>query len=441
VFTFANKIKINRISELFMTLADPYFGITSPEFEDKYKDGESKSTFTVPWKGRNVDLNVILVDIKDLRYNHNNGRLKPNLSQYLAGHGDKKDISELEIDVAATDWQKELHGFLCSNKERREAYDFFSKGTQQPTQNPLVSSSDGRVINGNQRLSVFRELHSSDPTKYAHLSHAYVAILNESDNHDEEEKLENFFQSEELDTADFDWIQNGLRDREKINAGMDHKTLGLMLGKRSEAEVMKLQHRILFASQFLVSIGKKNCWSWLRDQKLDQATETGSKIFMSLKNKSQQSAFCNAVFPIMKTPDSVKGHDGKSVHDIMNITKELIKKGMVKLPAESKEKKGKSKISTVRRKQKSEHLPEAITVSKDAEEAVKQLLEQKKTVSSAENALKDRNHTIKTLDDATLNLNRSLDNWDVQEVAGVKTKIKTLEKLLNNIKKKIDSSK
>jgi len=424
-----------------MSLSDDYYGISSPEFEDKYKDAESKSSFTVPWKGRNADLSVILVDVKDLRYNHNNGRLKPNLSQYLAENGDKNDISELEIDVAATDWQKELHGFLCSNKERKEAYDFFSKGKKQPTQYPLVSTSDGQVINGNQRLSVFRELHSSDPGKYTHLSHAYVAILDESGNHDEEEKLENFFQAEELDTADFDWIQNGLRDREKISGGMDHKTVGLLLGKRSEAEIVKLQYRILFASQFLISIGKKNCWSWLRDQKLDQATETGSKIFISLKNISERVAFCNAVFPIMENPNSVKGHDGKSVHDIMNVTKDLIRKGMVELPAGSKKKKGKSRVSGIRRKPQPKHLPGAITLSKDAEKAVTQLLEQKKTVSSAENALRDRNHTLKTLDDATLNLNRSLDNWDVQEKVGVKTKINRLEKLLARIKKKIDSSK
>jgi hypothetical protein len=424
-------------------LSDDYFGISPLEFSDKYnkENCESVSTYEITWKGKLTTLEVYQVDVKDLRYNHNNGRLKPNLKQYLA---DKKaeNLAELEIDTTSVGWQQTLHGFLCANKDRKEGYEFFKNGNQQPIQHPLVACPDGRVINGNQRLSIFRELNSTDVKNFDHLSHAYIAILPESDNSTEEVKLENQFQAKELGTTDFDWVQIGLRDLEHLNQMKkpDYKTIGLMLGGRSADEVQKLQRKVYFAAQFLISIQQKDMWGWLRDQNLDQAIETGTTIVEGFKTKEEKNTFCKIVFPVMANPSSMK-KKGISLHLWMGEVKKMMKDGVIKVETPKPKGKAKGKAAALKKKKKSKFAPGAVEISIDPSESVQQVLNLKKEVAAAKSAEKDAQHTINVLEKAITGLNLSLENWDVQETKGAKTRISQLSRLLTKVRAKIDEKK
>jgi len=423
-----------------MSLPDDYFGISPLEFSDKYnkKTCKSVSTYEITWKGKLTTLEVYQVDVKDLRYNHNNGRLKPNLKQYLA---EKKaeNLGELGVDTTSLTWQQILHGFLCANKDRKEGYEFFKNGNQQPIQYPLVACPDGRVINGNQRLSIFRELNSTDVKNFDHLSHAYVAILPESDNFTEEVKLENQFQAKELGTTDFDWVQIGLRDLELLNQMKkpDYKTIGLMFGERSADEVQKLQRKLYFAAQFLIYIQKRDMWGWLRDQNLDQAIETGTTIVEGFKTNEEKKSFCKIVFPVMADPSSMK-NKGTSLHLWMGDVKKMMKGGVIKVETPKPKGKAKGKAAALKKKKKSKFAPDAVEISIDPSESVQQVLNLKKEVAAAKSAEKDAQHTINVLEKAITGLNLSLENWDVQETKGAKTKISELSQLLAKVLARID---
>ena len=225
-----------------------------------------------------------MISIKHLRYNLFNTRVKPHLEQYnISENGRPQDYFD-KIDKDCTTTQRLIHTFLSKNPDRKEALKYFRDGNEQVVQEPLISTPDGRLINGNQRLCCYRELYSKDPGKFAHLQTAYVAFLPDNGTYEEERDLEATFQDTKLLGSMFDWIQQGLWliELEDLTAAQ----IGKIIGK-NESEVKSHIHRIQLAEEFLESIGKPRHWVELRDEmNLTQAFKTlQSELVPNLKTK------------------------------------------------------------------------------------------------------------------------------------------------------------
>jgi len=207
-----------------VALPQEYLGIGKKIFEKKLNKQEGFELLPTTgiakiWKNEQmIDVKVYKVDVKCLRFNHGNGRLEPFIKSYIAKNNHPKDFFETN-DMEDWEKQKILYDLLKNNPQRDETYQKFAKGEKPDKSLPIISTPGGRVINGNQRLSVFKELHSSDPNKFHYLGHMYVGILPSYGSAEDEEALENKEQMDQLVASQFDWIQNSLRYRRKASNG------------------------------------------------------------------------------------------------------------------------------------------------------------------------------------------------------------------------------
>ena len=138
---------------------DSYLGKGPAAFKQMLRGlgATPKSVYDVEWKGNWIQLPVYQISIKDLRYNVYNTRVKPHLFQHIAANSLSDDYFG-DIDHASKSTQRMINQFLSKNPDRKAAFAFFKKGNRQEIQQPLVSTPDGKVLNGNQRLCVYREL-------------------------------------------------------------------------------------------------------------------------------------------------------------------------------------------------------------------------------------------------------------------------------------------
>ena len=190
---------------------DGFLGIGPTAFTSKFKTLglKKQSTYEIKWKGTHHKLPVYKISIKDLRYNLFNTRVKPHLKQYISENNHPDDYFQ-KIDKDKTSTQRLIHQFLEKNPDRNDALKFFREGNLPVAQEPLVSTIDGRLINGNQRLCCYRELFITDPGKYDYLQTAYVAFLPDNGTFEDERVLEASFQDTKLSPNMFDWVQQGL---------------------------------------------------------------------------------------------------------------------------------------------------------------------------------------------------------------------------------------
>ena len=297
-------------------LDDGDFGLSPNEFKQMRENLEAEpvSKYSIKWKGQNTTLNVYRISIKHLRYNLFNTRIKPHLIEYIAKNSLEENHFEI-IDRDSLSTQKLVNTFLRKNPDRKDALKFFKDPNNLPEiQEPLVSTIDGRILNGNQRLCCFRQLFNTDQRLYEHLQTAYVAFLPDNGTAEDERNLEATFQETKLAAVPFDWIQSGLWAIEERKKGVSASKIGKTLGIR-EAQVNLDIQIIKFAEEFLDYCGKSRFWHSLREMQLKQAFMTLAAQYNKLKSRNDREKLKALCFKIMLEPKKAgKAADGKSVH-------------------------------------------------------------------------------------------------------------------------------
>jgi hypothetical protein len=297
-----------------VAINDNFLGLGPTAFKNMLLNlgAQREGWYNVTWKGQNKKLPIYLISVKHLRYNLFNTRVKPHLEQHLSENNKANDYF-VEIDKDCNSSQRLIHTFLSKNPDRKEALKYFKDGNEQVVQEPLISTTDGRLINGNQRLCCYRELLSKDPGKYAHLQTAYVAFLPSNGTYEEERDLEATFQDTKLLGSMFDWVQQGLWLIEQLE-DLTVKEIGNIIGK-NESDVKAHIHRIQLATEFLESIGKPRYWVMLRDEmNLTQAFKTLQSELAKLKTKDQRNKFKKIAFKWMKDPEAATKGKGTNLH-------------------------------------------------------------------------------------------------------------------------------
>lgn len=295
-----------------MDLPDEYLGVSSDAFREYMEEKESLHTFPTKWQGRDIDLHVYLIDVKMPRYNHKNGRIIDSIIEYCSSRSLDIDYFE-ENDASSTENQSLFHGFISANPQRVNAYNAFESGMEPTYTDPLVCTPDGRVINGNQRLSVFRELFHDNARTYDHLGHIWVAILPENGTEVDYRILERRLQEGGvLDHEVFDWIQTGLNRRRDLLEGDTPENIAEWANTTVD-EVTESVHKIEIVDLYLEFLGTPGAYNTIRLQNHTQSVielNNGMKRLDRLTgtdNNRLIDEFCENSFQLMSDPESVAG--------------------------------------------------------------------------------------------------------------------------------------
>lgn len=329
------------------------------------------------WRGTEIDLPIYKVRYDTLRYNHRNGRIGPHLREDCVRRGVELD-EYFNQDFSQESHQIHLRAILTGEESQRKlAMDAFRNGERLDYTKALIVTHDGRVINGNQRLSIFSELVEENPREFAHLEYPYIALLPADGQEVDYEKIEMKAQENELITSAFDWVQAGISRRTKLEAGTFGVSELAGLLNLKEKELLDSIGLINTVDLYLEFIGASGMYqSEVRGKKLEQSfgeIQTGiskldKKSLTAQERDDIIQRFCHDAFTAMNTPNIADGM-GIGVYGLVRelvSTYEDVAKIMVKSKTEKKTTKPSRGAGGLRRKQtrqsKDDHEPSDETV-------------------------------------------------------------------------------
>jgi len=278
------------------------------EFKNK-ASSESGPTSRVVLQGQPRDFPIIRIHQDVPKYRLENGRTASAQVEHMA----KSSTVRLDLfsgDPELWDAQEAQHNLLLKLAEKSELRKYF-EDTAKYQVDPILLDHQGFVVNGNRRLSTWRDLYHSDKSVYGHFEYIDVVVLPQVDNK-AIDRLEASLQIEEDIKADYSWdaeanMMLAKRDREHYS----DKDLAELYGKK-ESEIKELLDMRDYANDFLRSRGKENMWSLVSGDKL--AFRRIVSIRQKVGSSGRQELFKEAAFALIDNPKAVKD----SLHDAIN---------------------------------------------------------------------------------------------------------------------------
>lgn len=177
------------------------------------KDDKSDITHPVRFQGKMQYLPVYMVPLALPRYRLENGRTTSAQAEYLAGNPDL-DEDFFRVDGESEEAQVAQHKILT--KLASGTKNLFNEFKAAEQEEPIILSAEGYVINGNRRLSTWRELYDEDPGSFDRFSNVQAVILPHCDDKDLD-RLEAELQLKEDLKAEYSWTSQALMMREKMD--------------------------------------------------------------------------------------------------------------------------------------------------------------------------------------------------------------------------------
>jgi hypothetical protein len=422
-----------------VNLPDGMLGLSSTAFKQLIDNLDpGKGIKDLMWKGHRHELSIYTIPISALRYNFRNVRVKPWRGQHVHENDLAEDYWET-VDEEAKSTQRIINDFLVKNPDRKEALKFFMRGEPQSINEPLICTPGGKVINGNQRLCVYRELYTLDKGKYAHLEHAYVAILPNEGSFSDERKFESSCQLEGLEAIFFDWVQQGLQDEEDSGAGETAEQIAQRTS-RTAADVKESVRKITLSREFLEYCERPECWQDLRvEYNVTQAVKTLDNELNGrhIKGEEDRKKLKILSFRLMRDSEEATKGKGTSVH--LLITKLARELDAIDDPWSSDDTSGEggedvdSILQPVKprrgKKEQKKKVEVEIKDSSDLADAVIIADERTKGETVARN---QNNYAKRQLKVMNSSLDNILSNWEKQNTKGIKTAVKNA---INKLKK------
>jgi len=222
-----------------------------PDFSD---DGEALSVYHIP-----LDM---------LYYNDENGRIATMISSDLELNNGKS-LQEL----TRKEYNEKLHQYVKDSNlidRFKETYEDIKKKGQV---RPAVVLSDGRVVSGNRRFTVLRELYNNTAEDKFNKLKCFVLEL-DIDNENERKQIKTierktqFAVNEKVDYNPIDRLVDIYTDLIGPKKIWDIKEYALKLTKK-EKEVTNLYYKALVMVDFLEYIGKPLKFHLARTYKID----------------------------------------------------------------------------------------------------------------------------------------------------------------------------
>ncbi|WP_047534283.1 hypothetical protein [Methylotenera sp. N17] len=286
-----------------------------------------RAHFRVFFKGQNLDLPIIRVPISLPKYRLANGRTSSLQAEYLAKNSTQTrdlftgDPELLDAQLA----QHELLLMVMMEQGLRKKFDDPSNKQVEP----ILLDERGFVVNGNRRLSCWRDLYNSDVSKYGHFGYIDVAVLPHSDEKDID-RLEAWLQIQKDIKADYSWDAraNMLLDKQK-REDFSNKELSDLYGLK-ENEITELIDMRDYGDTYLRSRGKTDMWSLVSDHE-----EAFRKIVFSrpkIQDLGSQAIFMEASFVLIDNPAKAGGRLYEQIPAILDCLDQVKEKLVEEFP-------------------------------------------------------------------------------------------------------------
>ncbi|WP_144243857.1 hypothetical protein [Sphingopyxis sp. MWB1] len=258
------------------------------------------ATDRVVFQGLNQDLPIIRIPIDLPKYRLVNGRTASLQVEHLALNPDlRSDL--FSGDPEMWDAQEAQHELLLKLGRLSDLDGYFEDAAHKQV-NPLLLDEEGFVVNGNRRLSTWRQLLHDDPEKYSHFEHIEVVVLPHATEKDIN-RLEAQLQIEKDIRADYSWdaqanMMIAKMERDNIKAEELCK-----LYKMKDTEFAQLLDMRAYADEYLRSRDKANRWSEVSGQEhtFQRLAQSRSK----LTGVGRKEIFKEAAFALIDDPTSV----------------------------------------------------------------------------------------------------------------------------------------
>jgi hypothetical protein len=267
------------------------------------------------WSPEGRELPVYKIPISKLFYNDDNGRIATWISEYKNDHGEDSlnELSHEEFNDLIHEYIKKSNSSDSFNKTYKDIYE---KGQIRPG----VVLGDGRVVSGNRRFTVLRELFKntgSDKFAYFECFIVEKALDNELERKEIKtiERLTQFGVDEKVDYDPIDRlvdVYNDLIGPRKIFTQLEYQHK-LKL-KKSDAD--RMYHKARFMADYLQFIGKPERFFIARAQKLDGPLQELANHF-----KNMQTAEWNRIRVVFYSYFPEKGDTTRNIRELIKIYK------------------------------------------------------------------------------------------------------------------------
>jgi hypothetical protein len=269
---------------------------------NRLKATPSGATTRIVFQSQTVDIPIIRVPIELPKYRLSNGRTSSLQAEYLAIKPNvRADL--FSGDPELWDAQEAQHGLLVKLGKQSDLQKYF-EDTANKQVDAIVLDENGFVVNGNRRLSAWRELVQEDSARYGHFRHIDVAVLPHSEEK-EIDRLEATLQITKDIKANYSWDSkaNMMLAKQKRD-GFSNRELGELYDMK-ESEVQKLLDMRDYADEYLRSRGKTNLWSLVSGQELafDKLVSSRQKV----AGVGSQEVFKQAAYTLIDNPDEAGG--------------------------------------------------------------------------------------------------------------------------------------
>ena len=262
------------------------------EFLKELSAQKSETTHPVPFQGKMQYLPIHVVPIGLPLYRLENGRTTGRQAEYLSAHPDApKDF--FRSDSESLSAQKVQHQILTAlARERKNLFKEFEK---EPQIEPIILSSLGYVVNGNRRLSTWRELYDSDKAKFSRFRNIQIVVLPFVDDK-EIDRVEADLQLKEDLKADYSWTSTALMMREKMDRHNYSEDELVALYGKDKKDLWELLDSLDYAVQYLEARDIPNKFSEVdgKEYAFIQIVRTRKKLKSSAAAKElfEKAAFC-----------------------------------------------------------------------------------------------------------------------------------------------------
>lgn len=258
------------------------------------------ATDRVVFQGINQDLPIIRIPIELPKYRMFNGRTASLQVEHLALNQDlRPDL--FEGDPEMWDAQEVQHELLLKLGRLSDLDGYFEDPANKQI-HPLLLDQNGFVINGNRRLSMWRQLLHDEPGKYGHFEHIEVVVLPHATEKDIN-RLEAQLQIEKDIRADYSWdAQANMMVAKMERDGITAEEL-CKLYKMKDTEFAQLLDMRTYADEYLRSRSKLNMWSEVSGQEhtFQRLVQSRSK----LSGVGRKEVFKEAAFALIDEPTAV----------------------------------------------------------------------------------------------------------------------------------------
>tara|TARA_S200000501_G_scaffold147054_1_gene138791 strand:- start:6327 stop:7520 length:1194 start_codon:yes stop_codon:yes gene_type:complete len=208
---------------------------------------ESKSTNPFRFEGTNYDLKIITIPQEFLIYRASNTRIFEDKEEYISKN--KLEPNYLENNEEDQKIQNIIHEFLCKYVQSLEE-------TYEKTEflDPLKITTTGRVVNGNRRLCMFRNINT--PT-------INCAVLEHENLQDEDLAIEAAEDMATEDKVPYKWTGKGANYVKLLKRGKSPSEIAQMRST-VEREVKQIIQGYEGAQRWLEATGKS--WDTLGDK-------------------------------------------------------------------------------------------------------------------------------------------------------------------------------